>query len=90
MSEVSELYAVPLTPTLQTLSFSVQGKGTIADLDPVCIEPRIGPCPLVQGPKETGVDLKYLRVYWMVGLSARRIVSATGRGPLPCLSQQNG
>lgn len=62
----------------------------LADLDPLCVEPRIGTCSLALGAKETGVDPKYLGIYWTAGLSAPTSVSVTGRGPPPCLTKWNG
>lgn len=62
----------------------------LADLDPLCLEPRLGTCSLALGAKETGVDPKYLGIYWIAGLSTRTSVSVTGRGPPPCLAKWNG
>lgn len=61
-----------------------------AGSDPPCVEPGIYPCLQVPGPKGTAVDLKYLGVYWMVGLSSPRTVPVTDRGQLPCLAKQSG
>lgn len=67
----------------------LKGKGTLSWLRPRCLEPRMSPCPLVLGPKKTGVDLKYPGVYWKAGLSAPRSELTKGKAPLPCLPKQN-
>lgn len=57
-----------------------------AGSDPLFMEPRTGLCPLVLGPKETVMDIKYLGVYW--GLLTSRSTPIIGRGPLPCFPKQ--
>lgn len=52
----------------EKLSFSANARELSAGSDSLRVEPTIGPCPPILGPKEAGVDLKYPGVYWIAGL----------------------